>query len=103
MRNIDESREFKKDKKRIERSGSYRKNMKQRLTTALITLANDGVLDYSYRDHELIGDKKGYRECHILFDLVLLYRYEGDDLLILERLGSHSDILEKAREKPQML
>lgn len=93
MRYIDKSKDFKKDMKRIERSGSYRQNVKSRLAAALIALANDGVLDYSYHDHELHGDKEGYRKCHILFDLVLMYRYEGDDFLILERLGSHSEVL----------
>ena len=36
---------------------------------------------------------KGYRDCHITFDLVLVYKYEGDDVLVLEDLGSHSKVL----------
>ena len=94
MRKIKESHEFKKAKRRIERSGRYVKAMKERFLPALITLANDGALDYSYHDHELHGDYEGSRECHILFDLLLVYRYEDDDnVLWLEKLGSHSEIL----------
>ena len=93
MRRVKESADFKRAKKRIERSGQYTKAMKERFGPAVITLAYDKPLDYSYHDHELRGDKKGSRECHLLFDLLLVYRYEGDDILWLEKIGSHSEIL----------
>ena len=35
---------------------------------------------------------EGSRDCHIRPDLVLVYTLEGDDSLILERLGSHSEL-----------
>ena len=93
MRRIKESVDFKRAKKRIERSGRYTKAMKERFGPAVIALAYDRPLDYSYRDHELRGDKKDSRECHLLFDLLLVYRYEGDDILWLDKIGSHSEIL----------
>ena len=93
MRRIRESSVFHKQKKRVDRSGSYRKVMETRFKHAVLSLANDIELDYSYHDHELHGNWEGYRECHISFDLLLLYRYEDDDCLILEGLGSHSEIL----------
>ena len=93
MRRIEESGDFKRAKKRIEKGGRYRKAMKERFVPALIKLVNDIPLDYSYHDHELTGDMKGYRDCHITFDLVLVYKYEGDDVLVLEDLGSHSKVL----------
>ena len=47
-----------------------------------------------YRDHALKGDYKGFRECHIQPDWLLIYRVNGDRLiLVLYRTGSHSDIL----------
>ncbi|MBQ9905059.1 MAG: type II toxin-antitoxin system mRNA interferase toxin, RelE/StbE family [Synergistaceae bacterium] len=93
MREIEESRGFKQDRKRIEKSGKYRKVMKERFVHALISLASDMPLDYSYHDHALIGSSLGYRECHLAFDLVLVYKLIGDDILLLDRLGSHSEVL----------
>ena len=42
-------------------------------------------------DHNLTGDYSGYRECHIAPDWLLVYRYEGNELL-LYRTGTHSDL-----------
>ena len=93
MRRIRESTAFKHQKKRIDRSGAYRRVMETRFKHAVLTLMNDLELDYSYRDHDLQGNWEGFRECHLGFDLLLVYKYEGDEWLILERLGSHSEIL----------
>lgn len=92
MRRIEQSSIFKRQKKRIDRSGGYRSVMETRFKRAVLTLANDMELDYSYHDHDLHGNWEGYRECHLAFDLLLVYRYE-DNSLILERLGSHSEVL----------
>ncbi|MDR2030740.1 MAG: type II toxin-antitoxin system YafQ family toxin, partial [Azoarcus sp.] len=34
----------------------------------------------------------GYRECHVLPDLLLIYRKPAPDTLRLARLGSHSEL-----------
>ena len=92
MRTIENSKAFKRDQKRIDKS-NLRHIVKKRFAEALYALANDLPLDYSFHDHQLYGNWEGRRECHLSFDLVLIYRYEGDDKLILERLGSHSEAL----------
>ncbi|MBQ4431325.1 MAG: type II toxin-antitoxin system mRNA interferase toxin, RelE/StbE family [Synergistaceae bacterium] len=56
---------------------------------ALVALFNDEPLAPSYYDHPLKGEMKG----HILFDLLLLYRYDNDDVLYLEALNTHSEAL----------
>ncbi len=48
-------------------------------------------LPVRYRDHNLKGHYTGSRECHIEPDWLLIYRIDGDDL-ILEDTGSHSDL-----------
>lgn len=59
-------------------------------------LANENKLDYKYRDHELLGKYKGTRECHVEPDWLLVYEYKNDFLiLILYRLGTHSDLFNK--------
>ncbi|MBR1437177.1 MAG: type II toxin-antitoxin system YafQ family toxin [Synergistaceae bacterium] len=93
MRKILESKKFRRDRKRIDRSGKYAEAVEKRFIPAVIALANDEQLDSSYYDHALKGDMKGRRECHILFDLLLIYWYEGDDVLWLDRLNTHSEAL----------
>jgi len=59
-----------------------------------VELLSKGVtLPLKNRDHALIGDYKGFRECHITPDWLLIYRIE-DDVLVLHlfRTGIHSDL-----------
>lgn len=62
-----------------------------RLKSVIETLVNDEPLADEYRDHVLIGSWKGFRECHIQPDWLLIYRIEGDELQ-LARTGSHADL-----------
>ncbi len=56
-------------------------------------LANDIPLEPKYRDHNLTGDYVSYRECHIEPDWLLVYKKDAGVLvLLLYRLGSHSDL-----------
>jgi len=54
-------------------------------------LLNQQPLETKYEDHFLIGNWKGRRELHIEPDWLLIYKIE-DDMLILERTGSHSEL-----------
>ena len=50
-------------------------------------------LEAKFRDHELSGKFKGFRECHIKPDWLLVYLIENDILtLTLVDTGTHSDI-----------
>lgn len=91
MRTIERANTFKKDFKR-ESKGKYRNQLSQILPVILNYLVNDLPLEPKLRDHDLIGNWQGYRECHLKPDLLLVYRKEGDDVLKLARLGSHSEI-----------
>ena len=45
------------------------------------------------RDHSLVGKYKGYRECHVRPDLLLIYKIKKKELeLLLFRIGTHSDL-----------
>lgn len=45
------------------------------------------------KDHNLINNYKGYRECHITPDWLLIYSIDnGINLITLVRTGSHSDL-----------
>ncbi|MBE6966555.1 MAG: type II toxin-antitoxin system YafQ family toxin [Oscillospiraceae bacterium] len=80
---------FKKDLKRAEKQ---RKKL-DKLFEVIEILARGDVLPERFRDHELSGDYKNARECHIEPDWLLVYEYFDDVLvLLLSRLGSHSEL-----------
>ena len=56
-----------------------------------LALANDQPLEPRHRDHALSSNWKGYRDCHVRPDLVLIYRLD-ENRLMLARLGSHSEL-----------
>lgn len=80
---------FKKDYKRVKKRG-----YDTRLLEAVVErLAAGQTLSREYRDHELSGDYKGCRECHIAPDWLLVYEVvERDLILYLMRTGTHSDL-----------
>jgi len=81
--------QFKKDYKQAEKRGLPI----TLLDDCIRMLAAGEELPPVYRDHELIGNWKGHRECHIRGDWLLVYRIEDNDLvLVLARTGSHSDL-----------
>ena len=59
------------------------------LSAVVDTLRVPDRLDSKHQDHPLKGSI--YRDCHILPDWILLYRYDGD-VLELYRTGTHSDL-----------
>ncbi|MCQ2749089.1 MAG: type II toxin-antitoxin system YafQ family toxin [Clostridia bacterium] len=58
-------------------------------------LEEGGKLPKNYREHVLHGKYEGDYECHIEADLVMIYHYY-EDILILRfiRIGSHSNVLD---------
>lgn len=51
------------------------------------------ILPEKYKDHNLTGNFKGYRECHIQPDWLLIYKIDNDKLiLLLTSTGTHSDL-----------
>ena len=65
----------------------------EKLFIVIEKLANLEKLDDKYKDHSLLGEYKGLRECHLEPDWLLIYYIENNILtLVLARLGSHSDL-----------
>lgn len=94
MRTIERATIFKRDYKRVKASPRHSKDLDQLLSAILEHLLGDHALPPRHRDHELSGSWKGYRECHIKPDLLLIYRKPNADTLRLARLGSHSELFE---------
>ena len=80
---------FKKDLKAIKKRG-YNLSL---LNEVVDTLALGLPLPEKYRDHNLIGNYKGCRECHITPDWLLIYEISDSELILyLTRTGTHSDL-----------
>ncbi len=88
--NLNYTTQFKKDYKRIKKQN---KDL-SKLRIVIEKLVSGQSLDPQYRDHQLTGNWKGHRDCHIEPDWILIYRLTSDDLF-LERTGSHSDLFNK--------
>lgn len=88
---IERSSAFKRDYKR-ESKGQYRATLQDILLPVLQQLATDQALHARCKDHELIGNWSGYRECHLKPDLLLIYCKPDLETLHLARLGSHSEL-----------
>lgn len=54
-------------------------------------LASGEPLPASYRDHPLKGPWRGYRDCHLRSDVVLIYE-RGEKTIRLVRIGSHNEL-----------
>lgn len=78
---------FKKDFKTCTKRG-YDLSL---LAEVIDTLRIPAALPEANHDHQLTGNRNGYRECHIAPNWLLIYRYEGNELL-LDRTGTHSDL-----------
>ncbi|MBP5790010.1 MAG: type II toxin-antitoxin system YafQ family toxin [Neisseriaceae bacterium] len=55
-------------------------------------LMNGKAMKEKYCDHDLKGNWKGHRECHIKPDLLLIYKKRDDGIIQLVRIGSHSEL-----------
>ena len=66
------------------------------LTEILKLLADGKPLPPKIKDHNLTGNYKGCRECHITPDWLLIYEVlDGELILYLTRTGTHSDLFGK--------
>lgn len=80
---------FKKDLKRIGKQG---KDL-DRLEAVVNVLRDRERLPPERCDHALKGGWKGYRECHIQPDWLLIYALD-EETVRLARTGSHAELFE---------
>jgi mRNA interferase YafQ len=81
------TRQFERDIKRVKKQG---KNL-EKIKIIIRTLLQAEPLDAIHRDHKLIGNYQGRRECHVESDWLLIYKTE-EGRIVFERTGSHSDL-----------
>ena len=81
---------FKRFLKKIKNSGKYSVLEIKKVIKILVT---DKDLSKKFQDHKLRGELSNFRECHIKDDLLLIYRKDKKNLiLVLVNIGSHDDL-----------
>ncbi len=80
---------FRKDLKRLKKRGYDI----SKLDDIIDILLNEKPLPKTYLDHPLSGDYKGFRECHISPDWLLIYAVDNHKLVLTaSRTGTHTDL-----------
>ena len=83
---------MKKDVRRVKKRG---KDM-SKLINVLDLLKTGEPLPEIYRDYQLEGTFRNFRECHIESDWLLVYQMnEGELILFATATGTHADIFGK--------
>jgi len=89
---IKRTKDFEKSFRKISRSGLSLK-AREKLEFVIDSLACERKLDIKYKNHRLKGELKDYCECHIVPDLLLIYKIEEEEnVLILVDIGSHNQL-----------
>ena len=86
-----QSPRFKKDLKKL-------KGLPKKIAALQVVLGHlslNGKLPIKYKPHMLEGKWKGYMECHVENDFLLIWIDEATDTIKLVRVGSHSDLFKK--------
>lgn len=86
-------------KRKFAMSGAFKRDLKkyylfligEEWSEVSNCLLNALPIPEKYQDHPLQGNYKGFRDCHIKPDLVLIYRVV-DDRVELHRLNTHSEL-----------
>ncbi len=84
------TKQFERDAKRMGKRG---KNL-EKLKIIIRSIVAEEALDAIHRDHKLLGNWKGRRECHIESDWLLIYMVESGRV-VFERTGTYSDLFQK--------
>ena len=64
-----------------------------KLVVVLDLLASGNPLPENYKDNQLSGSLKDFRECHIEPDWLLMYQiFEGELILSATATGTHADL-----------
>lgn len=80
--------QFKKDLKRYK----HKTGVIDKLEDILKLLANGQPIPAENRPHFLTGNYKGYMECHVESDILLIWWDKEEGIIKLVRFGTHSEL-----------
>ena len=88
MKTVRYSTQYKKDIKRYANKPDYLIALRE-----IVMLLEEGLpIPLRHRPHRLFGEYKGCMECHVLSDFLLIWMDEENDIVWLERIGTHSEL-----------
>ena len=84
------TRRFKTAFKRVQKLKGFKHEVFEEVVR---TLATGEKLARERKDHQLSGNLKGFRECHLAPDILLMYQIdEGILVLTLVSVGNHAQL-----------
>ncbi len=90
MREVKRTAKFKTSFKRIKKNPKFNQ---EAFEFVVLSLASDLELSEKFRDHQLVGEFKNFRECHLSSDILLIYTKDIDVITLqLVDIGSHSEL-----------
>ena len=90
-REIISKNSFKRDFKKVHKQGLISDNDILEIEKIINCIANGEQLEPKYKDHALVGDYEGFRDCHIKPNVLLIYKID-EKSVHLARIGRHQDI-----------
>lgn len=87
IKTIRRTSQFKRDVRTLQRRGETMDCLRH----VLESLIRGEELPSVYRDHVLVGQYRGTRECHLGPDWLLIYERSEREVVLI-RTGSHSDL-----------
>ena len=83
-------------KKHLKQIAKRNINNVKKINDVVNSLQKGETLEAKFKDHAIVGNWTGHRDCHILPDLLLIYKIE-ENILILELVdtGTHADLFGK--------
>ena len=88
MNTLQLTTQFKKDLKRYK----HKTEVLSRLETILGLLQDGLPIPEDNKPHVLTGNYRGYMECHVESDTLLIWWDKEKDIIKLVRFGSHSEL-----------
>jgi mRNA interferase YafQ len=89
MKTVRRTSQFKQDVKRMQRRSKDFAIFKE----IVRNLIAEQALDPKYRDHALLGQYAGTRECHVEPDWLLVYELTQHEVVLI-RTGTHTDLFD---------
>ena len=87
---IVQTRRFKTAFKRVKQLQGFKQNVFEEVVDALAT---GKKLKKERKDHQLTGNLKDFRECHLASDILLVYQIDDEILVLtLVSVGNHSQL-----------
>jgi len=96
MLTLHTTNQFRKDEKLARKRGLNVALLK----SVIQTLLEEKPLASKHKDHPLVGNYIGFRECHILPNWLLIYAVDkGRLILTASRTGTHTDLFDKKKRQ----